>query len=124
LELFIPERQDGKNRRPNKVALRIRECIALAILRGDLPIGPPCQITITYVSASPDLRNATIFFTTSDDAMRDSALGFFESQKYYFRGLIAKQVKLKFVPNISFKIDDSIENAKKIEILLNQKDPK
>jgi ribosome-binding factor A len=96
-------------------------------LRGDFPVNlraraeslPPCQITITYVDISPDLRNATIYFTTSADATGDAALKFFEVQKYYLRNLIAKQIKLKFVPSISFKIDESVANAKKIENLLD-----
>jgi ribosome-binding factor A len=66
------------------------------------------------------MRNAIIFFTAADGIKKDVALRFFEVQKYYLRSLIAKQIKLKFVPNISFKIDTSVENAEKIDIFLKR----
>jgi ribosome-binding factor A len=96
------------------------------MLRGDFPVIsrqknasiPPCQITLTYVELSPDLKYATVFFTLSDDLKKVEALTFFELQTSYFRSLIAKQMQLKFVPNLVFKIDESVEYAKKIEDLL------
>ncbi|MDR1034714.1 MAG: ribosome-binding factor A, partial [Holosporales bacterium] len=126
---FVPEKKNSSySRRNDKVAARVRECIAIALLRGDFPINlkdriaslPPCQITITYVNMSIDLRNATIFFTISDNTKKHVTLKFFNIQTNYFKKVIATQIKLKFVPNISFKIDDSDEYVKRIETLLKQ----
>jgi ribosome-binding factor A len=80
---------------------------------------PPCPLTITYVDLSPDLRNASIFFTCLDDLKKNEALKFFETQLHFFKNLIAKQIKLKFVPNILFKIDESANYATRIDKILN-----
>jgi ribosome-binding factor A len=76
------------------------------------------SVTVTEVRVSPDLRNATIYTVPFGNAdaprLRDALM---RHQKY-LRGELAKRVKLKYMPNLSFKIDDSFEQAKRIDELL------
>lgn len=76
------------------------------------------SITVTEVRVSPDLRNATIYtvpFGNTDAARLRDAL---TRHHKYLRGELAKRVKLKYMPNLSFQIDDSFEQAKRIDELL------
>jgi len=76
------------------------------------------SVTVTEVRVSPDLRNATIFtvpFGNDDTARLRTALS--RHQKY-LRGELAKRVKLKYMPSLSFQIDDSFDQAKRIDEIL------
>ena len=77
------------------------------------------SVTVTEVRVSPDLRNATIFtvpFGTADAAALRDALN--RHQKY-LRGELAKRLNLKYMPNLSFQIDDRFDQAKRIDELLH-----
>ncbi|MFH1888611.1 MAG: 30S ribosome-binding factor RbfA [Candidatus Omnitrophota bacterium] len=78
-------------------------------------------ITVTRVEITPDLRYAKVFFSVlgkeeehkkTKEAL-DSALGF-------IRRLIAQRIRLRFVPEISFKEDRSIEYSIRIQEALDE----
>lgn len=126
LNLFRPENRKTTSRRNDKVAAQLKECFSFALSRGDFPILPnheqesklPTPVTITYVDLSPDLRNATIFFTPLGGIKKDETVRFFELQTHYFKDVIAKKMKLRFIPNLTFKLDDSLDYSERIEELL------
>ena len=126
VDLFRPEKRKTIGRRNDKIASEMRECFAVAITKGDFPILPNHEIesklvvpiTITYVDLSPDLRNATVFFMPLGGTHKEETLKFFELQTHYFKNLIAKKMKMRFIPNILFKIDKTLEYSYKIESLL------
>ncbi len=129
LNLFMPDRKKKIHSRKNdKIAADMRECFALELSRGDFPILPnheqesrmPCLITITYVDLSPDLRNATVFYMTLGGERVLEAQKFFELQTHYFKHMIAKKMKLRYIPQILFKLDKTAEYSEKIESLLNK----
>jgi ribosome-binding factor A len=62
-------------------------------------------ITITSANASPDLKNATIFFTTIPDSKETDALIFLKRSGRALRQYIKNKSKLKSIPNIEFSID-------------------
>ncbi|MDR2459094.1 MAG: 30S ribosome-binding factor RbfA [Holosporales bacterium] len=126
LDLFVPQKRKTTGRRNDKVAAQIKELFSLALIRGDfhslqsskMPALPSCLVTITYVDLSPDLCNATVFFTTLDSGTVDETIAFFKMQDHFFKDLIAKKLSLRVIPNIIFKIDKSIEQASRIDELL------
>lgn len=128
LNLFKYESKKTASRRNDKVAAQLRECFSLALSRGDFPVLPnheeesklPTPVTITYVDLSPDLRNATVFFTPLGGIKKAETKRFFELQTHYFKDIIAKKMKLRFIPNLLFKIDESLDYSDKIEALLRQ----
>jgi len=78
-------------------------------------------ITVTRVELTQDLRYAKVFFSVlgkeeehkkSKEAL-DSALGF-------IRRLIAQRIRLRFVPEISFREDRSAEYSIRIQEALDE----
>lgn len=90
--------------------------------RGDVPwpqgFTPP-MVTISEVQVSPDLRNATVFFTTLNGEFSQETLDILKDMIGFFRHAVGKAVRLRYVPNLYFKVDGSFEYAQKIEKLLN-----
>ena len=73
-------------------------------------------ITVTDVELTQDLRCAKVYFSVlgSEEQQRQSILAL-ENAKGFIRRLVAQRIKLRFVPEIIFKIDKSIEYGFKIE---------
>ncbi len=105
-----------------KVGEEIRHALAMLFQRGDVPwpqgFTPP-MVTISEVQVSPDLHNATVFFTTLNGEFSQETLDILKDMIGFFRHVIAKNVRLRYVPNLFFKVDGSFEYAQKIETLLS-----
>lgn len=76
-------------------------------------------LTITKVELTKDLRHASIYFSVLGESKdKHLALKGLNSAKGYIRGLLSDKIKLRYMPNIVFKIDESISRANEIfEIL-------
>ncbi|MDR0744514.1 MAG: ribosome-binding factor A [Holosporales bacterium] len=128
LKLFTPEKRKTVSQRSDKIAAKIKECLSHELTRGNFPIlpgheaesNPPAIITITYVDLSANLRNALIYFMPLGGIKKEESAMFFKLQSYYFKNVIAKKIKLKFIPNIIFRIDDSFDYLQKIESLISK----
>ncbi len=79
-------------------------------------VGVP--ITVTEVRASPDLKNATVFVTPLGGANVDAVISALRRAAPYFRGQIAREVRMRFVPTVSFEPDTTFEYVSHIESLL------
>jgi ribosome-binding factor A len=78
-------------------------------------------MTITSVELTRDLRYARVFFSVlGEDKDKKLALKGLNSAKGYIKGLLSDRIKLKFMPDIEFKIDESYEKTKKIFDILDQ----
>ena len=78
-------------------------------------------VTVTGARVSKDLRHARIYFNLlgrSEDRRTVSAG--LKSATGFIRSKVAKQLKLRFVPTIEFFYDESEDEARRIEDLLNQ----
>ena len=75
-------------------------------------------ITITEVQPTADLRHAKVFITSLGGNEKD-ILNSLNSYSYLFSKLVAKEIKTKYSPKLSFHQDYSFEQAKKIEELIN-----
>lgn len=62
-------------------------------------------ITVTKVSASPDYRRMTIFFTTIPDGREEDALIFLKRTGSDLRSYIKKKSNLKIIPFLEFSVD-------------------
>ena len=73
-------------------------------------------VTVTAVDMSPDLRHANVFVAVHGDAERRSeALAGLESAKGRIRSLLGAEVRMKFVPELHFRMDASLDEAHRIE---------
>jgi ribosome-binding factor A len=82
-------------------------------------------VTVTEIRMSPDLRNATIFVvplgaTMERDHEKDEQLiKALNRAAGFFRGHLAREVKMQFSPGLKFRLDESFEQASRIEEALH-----
>jgi len=77
------------------------------------------MITVTQVSVSPDLRNATAFVTPFGGGESAKLVAALNRAHGYFRRELVRIVKLQFAPQIRFKEDETFEQVSRIERLLH-----
>jgi ribosome-binding factor A len=81
---------------------------------------PRLEMTsITGVKVSADLKSARIYFITSGDARRrqEAAEGFKTALGYLKREL-ARQMSLRYMPELKFLYDDSCDYGTRIDTIL------
>lgn len=79
---------------------------------------PPRLITISAVKVTKDLGHAKVYFTVLNaDPLETLAL--LTEAAGYLRGLLAKSLILRVVPQLHFIYDESIEYAKHLTRLIN-----
>jgi ribosome-binding factor A len=77
------------------------------------------MVTITDVRMTPDLHEATVFWTVwGDEQVRADSAAALESAKGLIRSAVGKATGLKHTPSIAFVLDAVPENAHHIEELL------
>jgi ribosome-binding factor A len=75
-------------------------------------------ITVPEVRMTADLRLATIYVMPLGGRDADAVLAALERNKRFLRGEIAREIKLKFAPEIRFRIDERFDEVERIEKLL------
>lgn len=109
------------SRRAERVAEGIREEVA-RFLSTDAK-DPRIQglVTVTAVDVTPDLRSARIFVSImGTEEEKRSTLEGLDSLAGYLRGILARSLRLRFAPELSFRVDPSVERAARIETLLSR----
>lgn len=74
-------------------------------------------ITITEVDVSPDLKYATVYIT-SLTISAEEALKALKKAKGKIKSYIGKELSLRYLPELDFKEDKSLEQAEKIEKII------
>ena len=78
-------------------------------------------ITVTDVRVTPDLREASVFYTVyGDEEARASTAAALESAKGVLRSEVGKQTGVKFTPTLAFIPDAIPDTARHVEDLLRQ----
>jgi ribosome-binding factor A len=77
-------------------------------------------LTVTGVDLSDDLRYAKVFVSIYKDEEREATLKGIETAKGFIRRELGKRMRLKFVPELVFRLDKSIEYGDKIDRLLKE----
>jgi ribosome-binding factor A len=106
--------------RIRRMSVRVREIVANVIERQvkDPRLG---MVTVTDARLTPDLREATVFYTVwGDDAVHADTAVALESAKGVIRSAVGRGTGLKHTPSIAFVPDAVPENAKHIEELLER----
>ncbi|HEY3286571.1 MAG TPA: 30S ribosome-binding factor RbfA [Gemmatimonadaceae bacterium] len=107
-------------RRPDRVAEGIRMEVA-TFLAGDVkdPRVRGALVTVTAVEVTRDLGHATVFVSImGSDAERDSALEGLASTTTHLRARVGRALRLRVAPEITFRYDESVARAARIETLL------
>ncbi len=105
--------------RARRLAVRIREIVASSLERGvkDPRLG---MVTVTDVRVTPDLVDATVFYTVYGDEedRRASALAL-ESARGLLRSQVGRATGVKVTPTLTFVHDKLPDDAKHLEDLLS-----
>ena len=69
-------------------------------------------VAVTEVSTSPDLRYAKIFVSRiGGEEERQETLSVLAAASGYFRNELARRLRMRRIPELSFEWDDSIERG-------------
>jgi ribosome-binding factor A len=104
--------------RARKLAVRVREIVAetLETQVKDPRLG---MVTITDAKVTPDLREATLYYTVfGDDVVRQESAQALESAKGVLRSTVGKQTGVRYTPSLTFIADIVPETAGRLEELL------
>ena len=75
--------------------------------------------TVTGVKMTPDLKLAKIYFVISDQvSTKDDALAGFEKAKGFIKYTLAQKLKLRYMPDLKFYYDNSIDYGFHIDSVL------
>ena len=77
--------------------------------------------TVTGVRVTPDLRHARVFVSVmgSEDERVQTMKGL-ESAKAHLRGELGRQMRMKYLPELTFELDTTPEAAEHVERLLRK----
>ncbi len=79
-------------------------------------------ISVTDVEVSGDLRHAKVFVSilTDDDDYKVELMTLLMSYEVKIRKEVAQRIKLRYVPEIKLKLDESLERGTHMTNLLNR----
>jgi ribosome-binding factor A len=107
-------------KRSEKVAEAIHELVSELLIKGlkDPRIG---FVTITGVKVTDDLHLATVYFTVigSDEEKEATGQGL-QSARGFIRKELGKSLHMRYVPELIFRYDESVEYGSRIETLLKK----
>jgi ribosome-binding factor A len=104
--------------RARRLAVRIREIVA-STLENQVKDPRLGMVTITDARLTPDLRDATLYYTVyGDDAAWAESAAALESARGVLRSEVGRQTGIKFTPTLAFIADAVPEQVKQIDELL------
>jgi len=101
--------------RARKLAVRIREIVASTL---ELQVKDPRlgMVTVTDARVTPDLREATVFYTVyGDDTERADSATALESARGVLRSAVGRQTGVKFTPTLAFVVDAVPEITRELD---------
>jgi len=110
-------------RRADRVSEAIREVVATFLAEGGGAKDPRITglVTVTGVDITSDLRHAKVFVSVlGTDTEKAATFEGLSSVAGHLRSQIAKTLQLRNAPQITFKVDESVAHAARIESLLEQ----
>lgn len=110
-------------KRADRVGDLIREELSRLLLR-EVKDPRLHRVTITAVRVSGDLRHARVFFTAPPrPGGYEAELRGFASATGFLRGQLGRTLRLRYAPDLTFAVDDSVERGLHVAALLKQVAP-
>ena len=109
------------NRRPDRVAEAIRAEDATFLSQDVKDPRVVGLVTVTGVDVTRDLRSAKVFVSIlGSETERAATFDGLASVAGHLRSRVGRALRLRLAPEITFKQDESIARAARIETLLSQ----
>jgi ribosome-binding factor A len=105
-------------KRAERVAGLIKEEVSL-IIQKDVKDPRVSLATITSVKVSDDLKIAKVYFVCDSNKQKSTKEGF-DRSKGFIKKMLASKVKLRYIPDIAFYYDSSLDYSSKINSILKE----
>ena len=110
----------GPSQRMLRVGELVRHALASIFARGDIEddalVG--AVITVPEVRMTPDLKLANAYIMPLGGQRAEEIVEALNRHRKYIRGQVAPQMNMKFAPEVKFFVDDTFEEASRIDALL------
>ena len=77
-------------------------------------------VTVTDCHVTNDLSYAKVYYTILDDSKKDSTKKALKNAAGFIRKELMERVEIRYVPELEFIYDESIEYGKKIENIIEE----
>jgi ribosome-binding factor A len=106
-------------RRPDRVAEAIREAVAMFLAEGVKDPRITGLVTVTGAEVTRDLRHAKVFVSVlGTESERAATIEGLASLAGHLRSRLGRALHLRLAPEITFRVDESVAYAARIESLL------
>jgi len=106
--------------RTERVASLIKEEIG-GILQKEFRDSAMGFTTVTEVRVTPDLRIAKVYLSIyGPEPIRQSTMARLERDKPLLRSLLAKRIRMKFMPSLELFRDDTLDRVERINTILKK----
>lgn len=114
--------QKPPSQRQRRVNEELRHSLADVLQRRDIPdqVLDSTPVTVSEVRVSPDLKNATAFVMPLGGLRKEEVLKALENRSPMIRTMVAQRMRLKYCPRFSFRLDESFEQAHRVQEILNR----
>lgn len=112
----------GPSQRQLRVGELIRRTLSEVLSRGDIhdPELNAMSITVGEVRTSPDLKVATVYVMPLGGRGEKAAIEALARNKSELRRALAKNVNLKFSPDLRFRLDETFDRMDETRRLFDQ----
>ena len=92
----------------------------VGILRDDCSDPRVALASVVHIRMSPDLRHAYVdFVPLGGEGDPNEILAGLESAKGFLKRRIASRLRLRYTPDLHFRVDEQLETATRVTHLLN-----
>lgn len=107
--------------RQNRIENVIQEEVSKVFQQNARTLCLGAMVTATVVRVTPDLGKAMVYLSVFAGPPKDEVLQNIQANKSMVRGDVGRRLKnMKHIPDLEFKIDDSLDYAEKIDELLKK----
>jgi ribosome-binding factor A len=113
-------KQTGPSQRALRVGELVRHALAAMFARGEIDDDAlrGSVITVPEVRMSPDLKLANAYIMPLGGMHAEEIVAALNRHRKFVRGRVAPQINMKFAPEVRFYVDDTFEEASRIDSLL------
>ncbi|WP_240231532.1 30S ribosome-binding factor RbfA [Devosia lacusdianchii] len=110
----------GPSQRMLRVGELVRHALAAMFARGDIEDDAlhGAVITVPEVRMTPDLKIANAYVMPLGGQHAEEIVAALNRHRKFVRGRVAPQINMKYAPEVRFYVDDTFEEAGRIDSLL------
>jgi len=106
--------------RQNQVAEQLKRTVSEVLQRKVSDPRIRGLVSVTRVEVSPDLRQASIYVSVVPAAYERRTIAGLEHARGHIHKLVRQSIVIKTVPNLAFKLDDSLKKQAAVFAAINQ----